>query len=185
MCSTSTIGNVAQLALVLAVGQNLLPPQVLLLHRPHALLVRLLLAKHLGLLDLHLTLIHDLLSLSSIHSLKVVWLDTVRCQHGLLSGGVLRHEVVIVGVVHVCRCLQLLIVALRDVSIALLLRKLHVSILDRLLHVGAMLSMLVLGLGEKLMEVKLLFIMNVLSVLGLLPVEIPLLDLLLNPVSLL
>ena len=45
--------------------------------------------------------------------------------------------------------------------------------------------MLVLSLSEQLMEVKLLFVMNVLSVLGLLPVEISLLDLLLNPVLLL
>lgn len=45
--------------------------------------------------------------------------------------------------------------------------------------------MLVLSLSEQLMEVKLLFIMNVLSVLSLLPVEISLLDLLLNPVLLL
>ena len=48
-----------------------------------------------------------------------------------------------------------------------------------------MLSVLVLCIGQQLMEVKLLFIMDILSVLGLLLEKLLLSDLLLDPVLLL
>ena len=77
----SASSHLSQLALVLAIGQNLLATQVLLLERPHALLVLLLLASHLGFLDLKLALVEDGLLLLLVHSLEVVGLDTVWRQH--------------------------------------------------------------------------------------------------------
>ena len=130
LSGTSTVRNFAKSALVLTIGQNLLSAKMLLLESPHALLILLLLASHFSLFDLHLALVHDLLALVCVHSLKVVGLDAMRCQHGLLRCGVLRHEVVVVGVVHIGGCLQLLVRGLGSISVALLLSELHVSILD-------------------------------------------------------
>ena len=185
LSGTSTVCNLAKSTLVLTISQNLLSAKMLLLESPHALLILLLLASHFSLFDLHLALIHNLLALVSVHSLKVVRLDAMRCQHRLLRCGVLSHEIVVVSVVHIRGCLQLLILGLSSISVALLLCELHVSILDRLLHINSMLSVLVLCIGQQLMEVKLLFIMDILSVLSLLLIELLLSDLLLDPVLLL
>ena len=170
---------------MLTVGQYLLSTEVLLLHGPHLLLILLLLFRHLSLLHLQCALIHDLLSLASVHALEMVGLDAVRRQHGLLCCGVLSHEVVGVGVSNISGRLKLLVRGLRSISIALFLGELHVSILDRLLHGNSLLSMLILGISQQRIEVELLLIVHGLGVFLLLLEELLLADLLVNPVLLL
>ena len=170
---------------MLTVGQYLLSTEVLLLHRPHALLILLLLFSHLSLLHLHCALIHDLLSLASVHTLEVVRLDTVWCKHGLLCLRVLSHEVMGVCVSNISCRLKLLVFGLRSISVALLLSELHVRILDGLLHSNSLLSMLVLSICQQSIEVELLLIVHSLGVFLLLLEELLLADLLVNPVLLL
>ena len=170
---------------MLTVGQYLLSTEVLLLHGPHLLLILLLLFRHFSLLHLHCALIHDLLSLASVHALEMVGLDAVRRQHGLLCCGVLSHEVVGVGVSNISGSLKLLVSSLRSISIALLLGKLHVRILDGLFHSDSLLSMLVLSIGQQRVEMELLLIVHSLGVFLLLLEELLLADLLVNPVLLL
>ena len=73
------IGNISELAFVLAVGEDLLAAQVLLLLSEQTFGISLLFTRHLGLTHLHLTLIHNSLLLLGVHALEVVGLDTMRC----------------------------------------------------------------------------------------------------------
>ena len=79
LSSPSTIGNISELAFVLAIGEDLLAAQVLLLLSEQTFSISLLFTHHLGLTHLHLTLIHNSLLLLGVHALEVVGLDTVRC----------------------------------------------------------------------------------------------------------
>lgn len=75
------IGNISQSTLVLAVGEDLLSAQVLLLLSPKPLRFLLLLFRHFSLAHLHLTLVHDLASLLCVETLEMVRLHSVRSQH--------------------------------------------------------------------------------------------------------
>ena len=168
-----------------AVSEHLLAAEVLLLHGPHALLIEELLLGHLGLTHLHLALVHDVSLLLGIHTLEVVGLDAVGGEHRLLRGGVLSHEVMVVSMINISSSLELLVCALRNITIPLLLRELHVSVLNRLLHVNAMLRVLVLRVSQELVEVQLLLVVHVLRESRLLRKELSLSDLLVDPVLLL
>ena len=74
-----TIGNISELAFVLAVGEDLLAAQVLLLLSEQTFGISLLFTRHLGFTHLHLALIHNSLLLLGVHALEVVGLDTMRC----------------------------------------------------------------------------------------------------------
>ena len=158
---------------------------MLLLHGPHTLFIKELFLLHFCLAHLHLTLVHNFSRLLGIHALEVVGLDAMGSQHGLLSSGVLGHEVVGVGVVDVSLSLKLLVCALSKITVPLLLRHLHVGIFDRLFHVDAVLCVLVLCTSQELMEVELLVIVDLLRESLLLLEEFPLSNLLVNPVFLL
>ena len=73
------IGNISKLAFVLAVGEDLLAAQVLLLLGPQAISFCLMFACHLSLTHLHLALIHNSRNLLLVHALEVVRLDTMGC----------------------------------------------------------------------------------------------------------
>ena len=75
----STIGNISELAFVLAVGEYLLAAQMLLLLGKQSFCISLLFTRHLSLTHLHLALIHNSFLLLSVHSLEVVRLNTMRC----------------------------------------------------------------------------------------------------------
>ena len=79
LSSPSTIGNISELAFVLAIGEDLLAAQVLLLLSEQTFGICLLFTRHLGFTHLHLALIHNSLLLLSVHALEVVGLDTMRC----------------------------------------------------------------------------------------------------------
>ena len=118
-------------------------------------------------------------------TLEVVGLDAVGGEHRLLRGGVLSHEVMVVSMINISSSLELLVCALRNITIPLLLRELHVSVLNRLLHVNAMLRVLVLRVSQELVEVQLLLVVHVLRESRLLRKELSLSDLLVDPVLLL
>ena len=79
LSSPSTIGNISELAFVLAVSKDLLAAQVLLLLSEQTFGICLLFTHHLGLTHLHLALIHNSLLLLGVHALEVVGLNTMRC----------------------------------------------------------------------------------------------------------
>ena len=81
------------------VVKNLLTSKLFLLECPKALLFFNHCAAHLSLTDLLGALMHNIITLVLVQALEVVGLHAVRSQHGLLSGGVLSHEVVVKGVV--------------------------------------------------------------------------------------
>jgi hypothetical protein len=66
---------------MLTIGEYLLPSNVLLLHSPQPFSFFLLLAGHLSLSHLHLTLIHDRGRLLGVEALEVIWLDAVGRKH--------------------------------------------------------------------------------------------------------
>ena len=71
------LGDLAQAALVGASGEYLLSTQMLLLHSPHLVLILVLFFGHCCFFQLHVSLVQDLLPLLGIHTLKVVWFDSV------------------------------------------------------------------------------------------------------------
>ena len=79
LSGSSTIGNFSELAFVLAICEDLLAAQVLLLLSEQTVGICLLFTHHLGLTQLHLALIHNSLLLLSVHALEVVGLNTMRC----------------------------------------------------------------------------------------------------------
>ena len=91
----------------------------------------------------------------------------------------------IVGVVNISGRLKLLIGALSDITVTFLLRKLHISIFTCLLHINTMLSVLVLCISKKFVEMKLLLVMDSLRVFCLLSEEFSFSNLLVDPILLL
>ena len=79
LSSSSTIGDIPELAFVLTISKDLLAAQVLLLLSKQAFGICLLFTRHLGLTHLHLALIHNSLLLLSVHALEMVGLDAMRC----------------------------------------------------------------------------------------------------------
>ena len=75
----STIGNISELAFVLAIGEDLLTAQVLLLLGPQAISILLMFAGHLSFTHLHLAFIHNSRHLLLVHAFEVVGLNTMRC----------------------------------------------------------------------------------------------------------
>ncbi len=185
MRGTGACSDLSELALVLAVGKNLLPAQVLLLHGPLALFLLLHLLLHFCLSQLQASLVHDLSLFLSIESFEVVGSDTVLREHALFAGRVLNHEVVVRSACHIGLSLELLVCALSVISVTLLLCELEVGILDGLLHGDALGSMVLLGGLEHLGEMLLLVVVDGVSELLLLLEHLPLSDLLVNPVLLL
>lgn len=179
------MSHFTQLSFVLAVGQDLVPTEVFLLHCPHALFISLLLFHHFGLSHLHFSLVHDLRSLVGVHALEMIRLDAMGRQHRLLRGRVLRHKVVRACEVHIALRLQLLVGALSVIPIAFLFGQLQVGVLHRALHVRTRGRVLILRIGEKPVEVQRLIVMDLVSESLLLLVELTLADLLLDPVPLL
>ena len=170
---------------MLTIGKDLLAAQVLLLLGPETVSVLFVLLGHGGLADLHVALVHNGRCLLGIEALEVVWLDTVRCQHGLLSGRVLSHEVVLICILNIGASLQQFIGALGSVSVTLLFRELCVGVLNRFLHGDALSRVLVLLLLKQSIEVQSLLIVSLLCESLLLLEGLTLSDLLINPIFLL
>ena len=129
--------NFSELALVLAISKDLLSTKVLLLESPQALSLLLLFLCHFSLTHLHLSLEHHLIFLLRCEALESVWLDTVIRKHRLLSGWILSHEVMSIGVVDISGGLELLVGSLCDLFVTLLLGQLSVGILNGALHLDA------------------------------------------------
>ena len=170
---------------MLAVSKDLLSAQVLLLLSPETLGLFLLLFCHLCFSHLHRSFVHNGRFLALVHALEVIGLNSVSSERRSFSGGVFSHKVMVLCVLDISGCLQLLVVALGDVSITLLLCKLHVGVLDRLLHGSALGSMFFLSLSQQNVEVLSLIVMSFIKELLLLFEEFPLTDLLVDPVFLL
>lgn len=170
---------------MLAIGKDLLAAKVLLLLGPETVSILFVLLGHGSLADLHVALVHNGRCLLSIEALEVVWLDTVRCQHGLLSGRVFSHKVVLISVVNISASLQLFIGTLGGVSVTLLFRELCVGVLNRFLHGNTLSSVLVLRLFKQSIEVNSLLIVSLLCESLLILEGLTLSDLLINPIFLL
>ena len=177
--------DLAQASLVGASGEYLLSSQMLLLHSPHLVLVLVLFFSHCCFFHLHVSLVHDLLPLLGIHTLKVVWFDSVGSKSGNFSLWVLSHKVVIVGMIDIGLSLELFVGTLSIVSVALLLSHLSICILHRFLHVDACLDVLILSFLKQFTEVSLLCVMSCLVVFLLLCIELFFTDLLVDEISLL
>jgi hypothetical protein len=91
----------SQLSFVLTVGNHLLTAKSFLLLGPKALCLLVGLPCHFCFSKLHLSFIHDLLSLFSVETFEVVRLDAMRSKHGLCSRWVFCHKVMIIGEVDV------------------------------------------------------------------------------------
>ena len=185
LSGTGTNGDLTLLLLQLTIGEDLLSAKVLLLEGPQSLFFLLCVLEHLGFLHLESSLMHDRILLLLGESLEVVRLDTVGGQHGLLSGWVLSHEIVVEGKVLLVASLVLHLGLVGGLSISLFLGELEVGVGVGLLHGGPVSSMVLLGIVEELVKVKSLLVVSILEELLLLIVEVLLSDLLFDPVLLL
>ena len=173
------------LFLHLTIGEDLLSPEMLLLHCPESFLLLLCLFKHLSFFDLKGSLVHYISSLLGTESLEVVWLYSVRCKHRLLSLWILGHKIVCQSKVLLMVALELSICVICCLSILLLLCKLAVCICSSFLHCSQCISFVFLCFLEQFVKMKGLGFMLVMIELCLILVQFFLSNLLLNPVFLL
>ena len=115
----------------------------------------------------------------------MVWLDSVRCQHGLLSGWIFGHEIVIVSVVDFLGLLSALDLVGHGFSFSLFLGKNLVDGSGITFSLFAGLGVLRLSVGEELVMVNSLLVKHFINLLLVLSSRLFLGYLLLAPVSLL
>ena len=109
------------LALLVAVGKDLLAAHMLGLKSPETLFFLSLLFEKGLLHELLISLVKDSILLLLIEALEVIGLDTMCSEHGLLGCGVLCHEIVCHGVAELSSLLLGPVLSLSHLSIALFL----------------------------------------------------------------
>ena len=115
----------------------------------------------------------------------MVWLDSVRCQHGFLRGWIFGHEIVIVSVVDFLGLLSALDLVGHGFSFSLFLGKNLVDGSGITFSLFAGLGVLRLSVSEELVMVNSLLVKHFINLLLVLGSRLFLSDLLLAPVSLL
>ena len=145
--------HTSMVLLKVSISQDLLTTNVFLLHGVSLILVYLLLLHEAGLLQLLGSLIVDVVDLTLIESLKVVWLDSVVSEHAHFSLRVLSHEVVGGGEGDLFLVEVSPIIVVVSISLSLLLGHLLVNFLCELLVVKPVLVVLTLSLSQNLVEV--------------------------------
>ena len=117
----------AKLPLCLSISKHLLTAHVLSLEGPEVFLFFLGLSKHLVVVYLEGTFVHDGGLLFWSQSLEVIGLYSVSSKHGLLSSGVFCHEIVGKSEINFFSCSCLMLILFGGVSVSLFLCQLSVG----------------------------------------------------------
>jgi hypothetical protein len=90
------LSNTSKILFHGSIRNDLLSSNDLKLHGVHFVFISQLILHHLLLSYLHLSLEVNLINLSLIETLKMVWLNSMRSQHGYLSSWIFSHKVGVV-----------------------------------------------------------------------------------------